>query len=467
MAKQTGSIAVALIVGAAIGFAGGRALSPNKVEGVAAPTAAPAAAPAAPARPVAAAAGDQTIYNVPFDASQPTRGSKDAKVTIIAISDFECPFCARVNPTIDQILSTYKNDVRIVWANNPLGFHPRAMPAAEAAYAAHEQGKFWEMHDKMFANQRALTDENFEKWAKELGLDMAKFSAARTSGKFKGQIEKEQQLYTSRGARGTPGFFINGRLVSGAQPFDNFKRVIDEELKRADAELAKGTKRGELYAKLIAGGATAPAPTPAAADRAPAAPAKPVYVEIPKGTPVKGPEDAKVTIVAFSDFECPFCSRVNPTIDQILTTYGKDVRFAFRHLPLGFHKNAGPAAEASMAAHEQGKFWEMHDKLFAAQRDLNRAAYDRYAQELGLDMKKFAAALDTGKFRDFVEADNRAAGSVGASGTPAFFINGKLISGAQPFDNFKRVIDEELKRADEALAKGTKRADLYKTLASN
>ncbi|HWV37056.1 MAG TPA: thioredoxin domain-containing protein [Vulgatibacter sp.] len=465
MAKQTGSIAVALAVGVAVGFVAARTLPPMKDTAAAPtqPTAAPAAAPTpAPARP-AAAAGADTIYDVPFDASQPTKGKKDAKVTIIAVSDFECPFCARVNPTLKQIEETYKDDVRIVWANNPLSFHQNAMPAAEAAYAAHEQGKFWEMHDLMFANQRALTRENFEKWATQLGLDMAKFKAALDSGKFKAQIQKEQQLYTSRGARGTPGFFINGRLFSGAQPFDNFKRVIDEELKRADAELAKGTKPADLYAKLIAGGATAHVAAPAR----PAEPTKPVFVEIPDGAPSRGPAGAKVTIVAFSDFQCPFCSRVNPTLKQIEDTYGKDVRLVFRHLPLPFHKDAKPAAEAAMAAHEQGKFWEMHDKLFQNQRDLSRATFERYAQEIGLDMNKFRAALDSGKFRAYVENDERYAGTVGATGTPAFFINGKKVSGAQPFDNFKRVIDEELKRADAELAKGTRPAQLYQKLAGN
>jgi len=221
--KQTGSIAVALIVGAGIGFGVGYSVSPTKAadtqlpgRGAAPSVVAAAPSAAAPARP--AAAGDQTIYNVPYDAIQPTKGPDSAKVKIIAVSEFECPFCARVLPTIQKIRDTYKDDVQIVFANNPLSFHARAMPAAQAAYAAHEQGKFWEMHDLMFANQRALTDENFEKWAKDLGLDMAKFKASISSNKHKAQIEKEQQLYTSRGARGTPGFFINGRLVSGASP---------------------------------------------------------------------------------------------------------------------------------------------------------------------------------------------------------------------------------------------------------
>lgn len=465
MAKKTGSIAVALVVGAAVGFAGGYSINPKSKAGPEARPTQQAAAPAA--RPAAAPAATE-IYNVPYDEFQPTKGAKDAKVTIIEVSDFECPFCFRVKPTIQQILDTYKDDVKVVFANNPLGFHANALPAAEAAYAAHEQGKFWEFHDKLFANQRALNRANYEKWAEELGLDMDKFRAALDSGKHQERIKREQQLYTSRGARGTPGFFINGRLVSGAQPFAAFKQVIDEELERADAELKKGTPRSQLYAKLIEGGRTSPAPAPQAQrPSAPPAPTAPVYVDVPADAPTKGPKDAKVTIVTFSEFECPFCARVNPTLQQIRDTYGDDVRLVFRHLPLAFHKNAGPAAEASMAAHEQGKFWEFHDKAFANQRALNRENYEKWAQEIGLDMNKFRAALDSGKFAARVEQDKEAANKVGARGTPASFINGKLVSGAQPFENFKRVIDEELKRADEELKKGTPRSKLYEKLAGN
>jgi protein-disulfide isomerase len=463
MGKSSPSIAIALVVGIAIGAVGTYAAC-NKGDGKDVEAAKPAPAAAKQDLKPAPAAPAVQYFNVPFDAAQPTKGPADAKVTIIEVSDFECPFCNRVNPTMQKILETYPKDVRVVWANNPLGFHRNALPAAEAAYAAHEQGKFWEFHDKLFANQRALTRENFEKFAQELGLDMAKFKAALDSGKFKAQIQKEQALYTSRGARGTPGFFINGRLFSGAQPFEAFQKVIDEELKRADEELAKGTSRADLYAKLIAGGLTsAPAPQPRQVE--PPAPAKPVYVEIPADIPVKGAKDAKVTIVEFTDYQCPFCSRANAVLPQIEKAYGKDVRIAVRHLPLSFHKDAHLAAQAAFAAAEQGKFWEFHEKMFQNQKALTRPDLEKYAGEVGLNLSKFKAALDSGKFKARVDEEAQAAAKVGARGTPAFFINGKLVSGAQPFENFQKVIDEELKRADEALKKGTPAAKLYETLA--
>lgn len=136
--------------------------------------------------------------------------------------------------------------------------HNRAMPAAMAAEAAGKQGKFWEMHDKLFQDPRALTDENIEKYATEIGLDMAKFKEDLKDKKLEAKIKKQQQQGTTLGARGTPAFFVNGRFLSGAQPFEAFKALIDEEMKKADALLAKGTPKDKLYDAVIAKGKTKP-----------------------------------------------------------------------------------------------------------------------------------------------------------------------------------------------------------------
>jgi protein-disulfide isomerase len=141
------------------------------------------------------------------------------------------------------------------------------------------------------------------------------------------------------------------------------------------------------------------------------------------------------------------------------------VKVVFRHQPLPFHNNAKIAAEASMAAHDQGKFWQMHDKLFANQQALERASLEKYASELGLDMGKFKAALDSGKFTKRVEADSAAGAAVGANGTPTFFINGREFVGAQPFESFKNIIDEEVKKADAVhRARAPSSTDVYAEL---
>ncbi|MHB1845233.1 MAG: DsbA family protein, partial [Deltaproteobacteria bacterium] len=385
------------------------------------------------------------------------KGPKDAKVTIVEFSDYQCPFCGRVEPTIAQIEKSYPKDVRIVWRNEPLPFHPNAMPAAEAAEAAGAQGKFWQMHDLLFQNQRDLSPANYEKWAQQLGLNMAKFKADVASHKAKDKIEADNKYAQSVGASGTPNFFIDGRQLVGAQPFEQFKSIIDDEIKKADALLKKGVKPAKLYEVELEENLKAQPQGPTAAAGGPPAPTERKNVEV-GNSPARGAPRAPVTIVEFSDFQCPFCSRVEPTLTQIEKDYGDKVKVVWKNQPLPFHPNAMPAAKAAMAAREQGKFWEMHDLLFQNQRDLSDANYDKWAQQLGLDMSKFKADASSQKVADEIQADMKEGASLGANGTPNFFINGHQLVGAQPVEQFKAVIDEELKNSQKPMAqKGSRR----------
>lgn len=157
-----------------------------------------------------------------------------------------------------------------------------------------------------------------------------------------------------------------------------------------------------------------------------------------------GPEDAPVTIVEFSDFQCPYCSRVVPTLKQITERYPNEVRIVYRHLPLDFHPQAKLAAQASVCADDQELFWPYHDKLFENQRAMEREQLIAYATELELDTEAFDACLEDPKTVARVDADLAEAQGLGATGTPAFYINGIMLSGAQPFENFDAVIVEEL-----------------------
>jgi protein-disulfide isomerase len=188
----------------------------------------------------------------------------------------------------------------------------------------------------------------------------------------------------------------------------------------------------------------AAAPARAAAPSGKPDPAK-IYKVAVGDAPFKGPAKADITIVEFTDFQCPFCSRVGPTLAKIQEEYGDQVRIVFKHMPLSFHAQAPGAHAAAEAAKIQGKFWEMHDKIFANQRDLAVATLERYAQEIGLDIEKFKKDVASKAVKDQVAADTRQASSLGVTGTPGFFINGRFLSGAQPFSSFKRVIDAELK----------------------
>lgn len=160
--------------------------------------------------------------------------------------------------------------------------------------------------------------------------------------------------------------------------------------------------------------------------------------------PSLGRADAKVTVEVWSDFQCPFCARGAERLKQLREKYGDQVRFVFRHEPLPIHTNARLAAAASMAAHEQGKFWEFHDALFANQRALDRASLEALAGKLNLDVERFRRALDSSTWSNYVDTEVAEAQRRGISGTPTFFINGKPVVGAQPLSAFTEVIDAEL-----------------------
>jgi protein-disulfide isomerase len=181
--------------------------------------------PSKPSEP--AAGGSKKVVPMAHDLR---RGAAATKVTIVEFSDFQCPFCKRAVPTLHEIEQKYPKDVAVVFVNQPLPFHDKAMGAAQAFMAAARQGKAWEMHDKMFSNQQALSEADLDKYAQEIGLNMAKFKAAMDSSKFKDRIQKDSAEGMKVGANGTPTFFINGNKVEGAQPFDAFKAVIDREL---------------------------------------------------------------------------------------------------------------------------------------------------------------------------------------------------------------------------------------------
>jgi protein-disulfide isomerase len=213
------------------------------------------------------------------------------------------------------------------------------------------------------------------------------------------------------------------------------------------------TPRGELEQKLaaiqgdLAALKKAPPQAAAAQPRRRGPDPDKVYEVAVGKSPAKGPANAPVTIVEFSDFQCPYCSRVGPTLQKVLEDYPKDVRVVYKHYPLSFHKQALPAAKASAAAGRQGKFWEMHDLLFQNQRELNEAAFKGYAQQLGLDVAQFEKDYASPGVAQEVEADMTLARSLGVTGTPGFFVNGRFLSGAQPYSAFKTKIDAELKES--------------------
>ncbi len=174
----------------------------------------------------------------------------------------------------------------------------------------------------------------------------------------------------------------------------------------------------------------------------------PLRVKVdPAGRPARGSESAPVTMIEFSDFQCPYCANLSKTLHQVLDDFGKDVRLVYRQFPLSqIHPNAQLAAEASLCAAEQGHFWEMHDLMFKDQKQLTEEYLKADAARLNLDAEGFNQCLNSHRYVANIREDVREGSSLGVSGTPAIFINGRMLSGAQSYDEIAKVIREELSR---------------------
>jgi len=378
----------------------------------------------APSGPTAIASSPVTAARIPLRPDDPSKGTAPAKVTLVVFADFQCPYCSRFELTLRAAEKRYSDQLRTVWKHEPLTFHPRALAAARVAEAARLQGKFWEMHDKIFAHQTDLSDRAFDSYAADLGLDMSRFHRDLGAEAVANRVAEDQQLATIVQATGTPTWFVNCRKVVGDRPFDVVEAVIDEEIKKADAMVKGGTPLdGSLYDRLCAANGA----DPKAAAR-PAAPAR-VVVPVRADDPIRGNAEAAITIVEFSDFQCPYCSAAASILRDIEHSY-KDVRVVWKHMPLPFHSNAMPAALASEAAREQGKFWEMHDKIFSVQQGLSEEAYLRFAEDLGLDVARFRTVMRSPAVRARIEEDASAARAIGVNGTPTFVVNGEMVVGS-------------------------------------
>ena len=209
-----------------------------------------------------------------------------------------------------------------------------------------------------------------------------------------------------------------------------------EELKQLQESQRKLEAKVAELEKKVAGAA------PAVAARPPIDPNK-VY-DLPIGkSPVKGPADAPVVMVEFSDFQCPFCARANPLVEQVLQAYPKEVKFVYKEFPLPMHQNALPASKAALAAQRQGKYWEMHDKLFASQGALQPENLKQYAQEIGLDMAKFEQDMASPEVQQQINEDMQLARQASVSGTPTLFLAGKRVQN-RSLDGIKQMVDEAL-----------------------
>jgi protein-disulfide isomerase len=337
-----------------------------------------------------------------------------APVTIIEFFDYQCPFCFKTNPALAEAIRNHPGKVRLVLKHLPLSIHPDSALAHQGALAAGEQGRFWEMHDLLFANQSKIKLPDLLHYAQQLHLDVPSFRKALESGRFRHVIDDDSAMARGLGISSTPAFFINGQSFIGQLSASRLNAAIDQALN----------------------------PTASATVSAPGT-VSVANLDLSRA-PVRGQPQAAVTIIEFSDLQCPFCASVTPTLLELMKQYPDQVRWVFKNFPLDFHADSPLAHTAALAAERQGKFWEMHDLIFANQRNLKRDNLLAEARSLNLDMDRFTADLDSADIGKQLAADKKEGEGLGINGTPSFFINGKPLSGAMPMEQFQAAINNEL-----------------------
>ncbi len=389
----------------------------------------------------------------------PVRGSLDAPVTVVMFSDFECAFCRQGYLTLRELERRYPAKVRIAYKAFPLDFHSAALPAAIAARTAQAQGKFWEFHDRIFADRQVDLERIFD-YASDVGIDPMILARDLESLDYGPEVRRDMRQARKLGVTSTPTFFINGRPVAGAQPIEDLSAIVDQEIELSASWIAEGVAPGELYARATRDGYSAVEYRDGRRGLDPDS-----VVVVPVGTsPARGPADALVTIVEFGDYECPFCARGHAVIERLRARYGDKLRVVHKQNPLAFHSRAFMAARATAAAGAQGKFWQFHDALYATNAKFDEDVLDGIAKKLGLDMKRFRKDMQSATYDAAIDDDLALAGMLGVTGTPAFFVNGRPVEGALPELHFRLIVEEEIERAEKLLASGVLRSKLYEAL---
>ncbi len=419
-----------------------------------------------PDTPVEIVEGDRV--RVALRGDEPQRGPDDAWVTVIEFADFECPYCAKGAGPLGEALDDLGDDARLIFKHYPLPFHSRAMPAARAAYAAQQMGKFWELHDWLYERRGDVGD--LRGHVASLGLDPDAFMKVMFSDEAATAIDDDMLAGGKAGVSGTPAYVVNGHLYRGAKSEEQWRAILEAE---RDAAKKTGASRENVYATLMkdakdqlgdgkpVGGkkpsANAPKRRPGEADAS-------VRYKVPTaGRPALGADEPLVTVVVFSDFQCPFCKRLAPVVHDVVKN-NPDVRVVFRQMPLPSHTQARQAAKAALAAHRQGKFWEMHDKLFAVQSALGQGTFRQLAQDLGLDMARFEKDLADPELDALIDQDMALAKQVGVVATPSSFVNGRYVRGAQTSTSLQSVIEQAREEAQALVDEGTPRAQVYDKL---
>jgi len=362
---------------------------------------------------------------VPVD-GLPMIGERDALVTIVEFTDYDCPFCGKAEHTIETLRRRYGADLRVAVAMRPLPMHPHARPAALAALTASDSNSFAEYHATLFLHPDERSDDELSDLAKASGVHRRGSSADAEKA-----LAGAEALATSLHVKGTPTFFINGRKITGAQPLATFEAVVVEELAHARDIVSQGTPRSRVYDAILAEARANPAPLDDPEEEVTVVPA----AKTVGGAHLMGDVHAPTTIVLFTDFQCPYCKKLDARFRDAAASR-RDFHVVLRNKPLPMHPNARLAAKAAIAAESQGKLEPYAKLLFDHQDTLDRDALVRYADMAGLDRARFLGDLDSAATAARLAEDEALAEKLGVKGTPTSFVEGRRVVGAQPLSTF-------------------------------
>ncbi|NVB36568.1 thioredoxin domain-containing protein [Pseudenhygromyxa sp. WMMC2535] len=410
-------------------------------------------------------------------------GGDKALVTIVIWSDYACPPCGRSWQVMKHLVEDYGEDLRVVFRAGTVPGFAHGERASEAAFAAGAQGKFWDMHWRLFEHPDDFSRPVLRKHAEAIGLDLAQFMDDLDTGRFAGRRIRDRRASMELGVSALPVAFVNGLYVLGFKDEAGWHALIDREIATAKQMMQEGIRREGVYDEFMRTAKRGSvdedsdeakrlrAQREAQAKSAkPAQLASPAYDQryaIPTGAPGFGPEDAPVVMVEFIDYQCPYCQKAQQeVIPALLERYPEDLRIELRHLPLEIHPSAPAAARAVITAGAQGKAAEFSDALWhrGADQGLGLTTFVAVAKQIGIDADRFERDFQTREIGEQLMRDVLLARRLGVQGTPGFFVNGRYVDGARSLGTFTDMIDEELASAEKLAEQGTARADLREAL---
>jgi protein-disulfide isomerase len=392
-------------------------------------------APVARATPVPTAAS--SVVSASRASEAPTRGPANALVTVELFCNFAHVQCPTIERRLRELADHHPGELRVVYRQVVLPFKD-SVALAEAALEAHAQGRFDAFADLASGSPTPVRGRDLDGLAARAGLEVDALHAALADHRHAAALERDG-LRRERLSAGNLALLWNGESLPVDTSSVAFERDFAHAAERARALLDQGVAPARVFPLLDAAAAHARARAAAAT-----LDARGPRVRVSEGgAPARGPADAAVTILVWSDFECPFCRRQADLLSRLRAVYPDDVRVVWRHLPEAYRPTARTAAELAACAGLQGRFWELYDAFFAPGR-LFASDLEKLAEKIGLDRARLAADRASGRCAARVDTDAADARAAGVDAAPTLFVNGLRLTGAQGLGSLRQVVDAEL-----------------------